>query len=294
MRSRSRFLMGLFLATQGCFAEDTWIIRVEEPTGLYPRTNEVVAIPYEKIGGKSPGWVVIDRAGNELPWQAAKNALLFPATLVPGELPEYRIRRQAQATTNFVNQILLRSIGINRVELGNQFFRVLIDKQAAAIVEAYNFSAESHRTLNLVETTPEDPAALKDDIHAAEAMGFKPIPGVPEGNVGWTSLGSTGPITSVQFVETGPLRARLQLQRTNETWELNWTADSRALTWRATTGFRFTAISASPYLPFDRCVGGSEYDWPNGPDDAEPPDHDISPRAWPKLPGGHVVYYRNA
>src|SRR5262249_27070006 len=111
---------------------------------------------------------------------------------------------------------------------------------------------------------------------------------------GWASLGSTGPISKVEFVETGPLRGRVLVQRTNEVWELTWNADSRALIWRASTGFRFTSISAAPYLPFDRCVGGSEYDSPNGPDDAEPPDHDISPRAWPKLPGSHVVYYRNA
>src|SRR5205814_1620124 len=91
-------------------------------------------------------------------------------------------------------------------------------------------------------------------------------------------------------------------------WELAWTAESRALIWRLTTsgggpadgasrpqlGFRFTAISASPYLPFDRCVDGSEYHWPNGPDDQEPPDHEIAPRQWPKLPGSHAVYYNHA
>jgi beta-mannosidase len=282
-----------WLVAARSFAAESWTVRIEEPTGVYPRTNEIVAVPYEKIGGKYSAWLVADRNGVELPWQATENALLLPATLIPGELPEYRITRLAEARTNFVSGVLLRSIGINRVELGNRFFRVLIDKQASAIVEAYNLTAESHRILNLVETTPEDPAALKDDIHAAEAMGFKPVPGVPEGSKGWTSLGGSGPITTVRFIETGPLRARLVLERTNETWELTWTAESRALIWHATKGFRFTAISASPYLPFDRCVGGSEYEWPNGPDDQEPPDHDIAPRPWSKLPGGHVVYYHN-
>src|SRR5439155_20250536 len=95
-------------------------------------------------------------------------------------------------------------------------------------------------------------------------------------------------------------------------WELTWTSESRALVWRIaigsgavvapankvsrpriSTGFRFTAISASPYLPFDRCVDGSEYHWPNGPDDEEPPDHDVAPRKWTKLPGGHAVYYHH-
>ncbi|HTL55698.1 MAG TPA: hypothetical protein VL361_08460 [Candidatus Limnocylindrales bacterium] len=291
---RLSFLYLLFVPHAVFGAAESWTIRVEEPTGLYPRTNEVVAVPYERIGGKRDAWQVADQKGRELPWQASEDALLFAATLIPGELPNYRIKSLSETRTNFANGILFRSIGLNRIELGNRFFRVLIEKQAAAVVEAYNLSAESHRILNLVETTPEDPAALKDDIHAAETMGIKPVPGVPEGNTGWTTFGGTGPITRVQFLETGPLRARVILERTNETWELTWTADSRALVWRAPKGFRFTAISASPYLPFDRCVGGSEYEWPNGPDDAEPPDHEIAPRQWSKLPGGHVVYYNNA
>src|SRR6185436_8379346 len=169
--------------------------------------------------------------------------------------------------------------------LGNRFFRILIDSQSAAIVEAFNLNADAHRTLNLVETTPEDPAALKDDIHASEAMGFKPVPGVPEGNVGWTTLGATGSIAKVEFVEKGPLRGRVRFERPGETWERIWSAESRALVWRGQKGFRFTAISASPYLPFDRCLNGDEYHWPNGPDDEEPPDHEINPRQWLKLPG---------
>jgi beta-mannosidase len=273
---------------------ESWRIRVEEPTGLYPRTNEVVVVPYSKIGGQHPAWQVVDPLGKELPWQETDNALLFPATLIPGELPEYQIRAVRQTNTNFINQIYLRKLGRNRVELGNRFFRVLIDLQAGAIVDAFNLTAEAHRMLNLVETTPEEPESLKDDIHAAEAMGIKPVPGVPSGNIGWTSLGASGSFTNVTLVETGPLRGRVRLERANEAWELIWSADSRALIWRGDNGFRFTAISASPYLPFDRCVGGSEYEWPNGPDDEEPPDHDISPRPWSKLPGGHIVYYRNS
>ncbi len=274
-------------------AAAAWSVHVEEPTGLYPRTNEVVAVPYAKMGGRQPAWRVVDAEGKELPWQATDDALLFPATLIPGELPEYRITAAPDTKTNFVNRIHLRKIGMNRIELGNSFFRVLIDTHTPAIVEAYNLTAGPQRVVNLVETTPEDPASLKDDIHAAEAMGFTPIAGVPEGNVGWTSLGGTGPITKVEFLETGPLRGQVRLARTNETWELTWAADSRALVWRAGKGLRFTAISAAPYLPFDRCVGGSEYEWPTGPDVEEPPDHDVAPRHWPKLPGGHAVYYRN-
>jgi beta-mannosidase len=286
-------LLGVALA-HPLSAAEVWTVRVEEPTGLYPRTNEVVAVPFAKLGGRQSAWRVIDVQGNELPWQATDGALLFPATLIPGELPEYGISAAPETKTNFVNQIHLRKLGLNRLELGNRFFRVLIDLPTAAFIEAFNLSADTHRTLNLVETSPEDRESLKDDIHAAEAQGFQPVEGVPAANSGWTSLGGAGPVTKVELVETGPLRGRVRLQRANETWELTWTAGSRALVWHAVKGFRFTAISALPYLPFDRCLNGSEYNWPNGPDDAEPPDHDIAPRKWLKLPGGHAVYFHHA
>jgi beta-mannosidase len=273
---------------------DAWTVRVEEPTGLYPRTNELIEVPYEKLGGKRGQWVITDSQGTELPWQATDRGLLFPATLIPGELPEYRVAAEDATPTNFVNQVRLRTLGLNRVELGNRFFRILIDKQAAAIVEAFNLSSDSPRTLNLVETTPEDPESWKKEGRTPEQMGFQPVPGVPQGNIGWTSLGGSGPITRVEAVEAGPLRGRVRLVREGETWELTWTAESRALRWQASRGFRFTAVSVLPYLPFDRFVGGSEYDWPTGPDEEEPPDHDIGVRKWTKLPGGHAVYYRNA
>src|SRR5216683_457524 len=105
-------------------AAESWIVRVEEPTGLYPRSNEVVAVPYAKIGGQQTAWRVLDAGGNELPWQATEVALLFPASLIPGELPEYRITAASgPAQTNFTNRIHFRKIGMNRVELGNRFFR---------------------------------------------------------------------------------------------------------------------------------------------------------------------------
>jgi beta-mannosidase len=298
--NNTRRVVASLLVTFGVLAltpfgsADTWKVRVEEPTGLYARTNELVAVPYSKIGGQHAAWQIVDQQGAEVPWQATDKALLFPATLIPGELPEYKVTATDHSSGEFVNHILLRKIGFNRIELGSRFFRVLIDLQAGAIVEAFNLSSDEHRILNLVETTPEEPEALKDDIHAAEAMGIRPVPGVPEGNLGWTSLGGSGSLTNVEFLESGPLQGKVLLGRANEKWELTWSAESRALLWRASNGFRFTAVSASPYLPFDRCVGGSEYEWPNGPDDAEPPDHDISPRQWPRLPGGHAVYYQHA
>jgi beta-mannosidase len=288
------WLLSAGWASSSQIVAGTWIVRVEEPTGLYPRTNEVVSVPYSQIGGRQKAWQIVDSQGGELPWQATETAVLFPATLIPGELPEYRLTASAQTNTNFVNGIHLRKLGLNRVELGNRFFRVMLDLGAGAMVEAYNLSAESHRILNLVETTPEEPEALKDDIHAAELMGIKPIPGVPSGNHGWTSLNQITPISSVEVVESGPLRGKLRLVRTNETWDLTWTAEGRTLNWQANDGFRLTSVSASPYAPFDRFVGGSEYEWPTGPDADEPPDHEIGARQWPKLPGGHAVYYHHS
>src|SRR5262245_38129768 len=136
MKLASVLLLALIQTCSLRLTADVWTIRVEEPTGLYPRTNEVVAISYEKIGGKKSGWSVVDARGTELPWQATGNALLFPATLIPGELPEYRISTVEESKTNFVNQIHLRKIGLNKVELGNRLFRVLIDLHSAAIIEA--------------------------------------------------------------------------------------------------------------------------------------------------------------
>ena len=50
-------------------------------------------------GSAGRGWSPIPQ-GAELPWQATERGLLFPATLIPGELPEYRVaadgRRQHQ------------------------------------------------------------------------------------------------------------------------------------------------------------------------------------------------------
>lgn len=293
MRIESWSLLGL-LGLQLSAAADSYSIRVEEPTGLYPRTNELVSVPYSKIGGKGGSWEVVDSEGQELPWQSSEDALLFPVTLIPGQLPEYHLNSRGHSNSNFANQIHFQRLGLNRIEFGNRFFRVQVDLQMAAITEALNLTADTHRVLNLVETTPEEPEALKDDIHAAEAMGIQAVPGVPAGNIGWTSLGGSGPLTNIDVIESGPLRGRIRLGRTNEIWELGWSAESRALLWRANGGFRFTAISAAPYLPFNRFVGGSEYEWPNGPDDMEPPDHDIAPRPWLKLPGGHGVYYHNS
>lgn len=290
-----RFLLPFLLALTVC-AADVWNVRIEEPTGLYPRDRETVSVPLVRLGNHRVGLTVSDEKGRELPWQAAANELLFPASLIPGETPVYRIACCSEVRTSFPNPIVLRRLGQSRVEFGNPHFRALIDLEAGAFVEVYNLRAGPRRVLNLVETTPEEAQALKGDVHEStpEAKRFLPPPvaGVDGPNTGWTALGGSGRFSGVELVEAGPLRGRLRLTRAGETWEIEWTAAGAWFRWKAGRGFRFAAISASPYVPFNRCRDGSEYDWPPGPGEDEPAPHDIAPRAWPKLPGGHMVYYQ--
>jgi beta-mannosidase len=278
-------------------AAQVWTVRVEEPTGLYRRTGEIVAVPLAKLGAKAGPFTVIDAARREQPWQLAKDELLFPVSLMPGDLPAYRVACcDAVRTGEFRNEIVLRRLGSGRVEFGNSIFRAIIDTRTAAFVEVYSYRTGPQRMLNLVETTPEGDEALKGDVHenSPEAKTFppKPVPGVEGPNTGWTTLGGTGGFTNVELIETGPLRGRVRLQRQGETWDITWTANAAWFRWKASRGFRFASISASPYEPFNRCLDGSEYRFPDGPDDLEPVPHDIGPRDWPTLPGGHMVYYQ--
>ena len=66
----------LFAAAAG------WRVQIEEPTGLYPRTNELVTVAYTTIGQINLPVLITDNQGVEVPWQATSNALLFPATLI--------------------------------------------------------------------------------------------------------------------------------------------------------------------------------------------------------------------
>jgi beta-mannosidase len=257
-------------------AAQTWNVQFEEPTGIYRRYDEVVSAPLAKFSGKTQGFRVVDPQGRELPWQASDGALLFPASVIPGDLPVYHVTC-CEKTGEFSNQIVLRNVGMRRIELGNSRFRVLIDSGAGAIVEAYSMTAGPQRILNLVETTPD----------------------APWKNIGWSSVPEPGGFTKVDLLETGPLRGRLRLSNDKFTWEFRWTAGSGALNWRvqqsgaaAPVGFQFASVSASPYLPFDRFVDGGEYEWPQGDEGGEPPHHEIGPRNWKKLPGGSAVYYQ--
>ncbi|MFB3828362.1 MAG: glycoside hydrolase family 2 protein [Bryobacteraceae bacterium] len=238
-----------------------WTVQVEEPTGIYRREAEVVAAPV--AAGRTSGFRVTSPDGRELPWQAAGKELLFPASVIPGQLPRYRIAC-CGGEAAFPNTITARETGMRRVEIGNSRFRVVIDRGAPAIIEAYALDAGPQRTLNLVEGA-------------------------------WSALGA-GPLERVEILESGPLRGRVRLSRAGESWEFTWTAGSPALRWRVrgAQGFRFASVSALPYEPFDRFADGSEYQWPLGPEESEPPDHAIGARAWKRLPGGHGVYYRQA
>lgn len=278
-------------------AAQVYEIRLEEPTGLYRRSSEIAAVPLSKLGGKTAGFTVVDASGRELPWQASSGQLLFPVSLIPGEVPVYRVACcDTKPAPRFRNRVVLRRVGMQRVEIGNDVFRAMIDTGTGAFVEVYSLRAGPQRSLNLVETTPEGQNALKGDVHedVPEAKTFAPpaVEGVDGPNTGWNSTGGTGAFTGVEFVESGPLRARLRLTRAGETQEIVWTATSAWFRWKAARGFRFTSISATPYLPFNRCLGGSEYDGPNGPGEPEPRPNAIAPRNWTTLPGGHMVYYQ--
>jgi beta-mannosidase len=292
-----RSLWWLVIAGVLSNAAQVWSVQVEEPTGLYRRTGEVIAVSVAKLGGKAGPFTVIDSAGREQPTQISGGELLFPVSLMPGDLPVYRVACCDASASGFQNPIVLRRLGSSRIEFGNGIFRAIIDIHTAAFVEVYSYRTGPQRMLNLVETTPEGPDALKGDVHedSPEAKTFspKPVRGVDGPNTGWTTLGGTGGFTKVELVETGPLRGRMHLERQGEAWDITWTANGAWFRWKASKGFRFASISATPYEPFNRCVDGSEYNGPDGPGSPEPVPHDIGPREWPKLPGGHMVYYQS-
>ncbi len=288
----------LFVLTVCAASAAQWSVRIEEPTGLYRRTGEVVAVPLERFAPHREGFTVIDPQGRETPYQVSGEELLFPVSVMPGELPEYTVTCCQADAGRRENPIVARKHGLHRLEFGNEHFRAIVDLRAGAIVEAYSLRAAEHRRLNLVELTPEDRKSLEGDIHEGTPQAARvippPVPGVEGANGGWTSLGGAGPFTNVEILEQGPLRGRVRLGRPEETWEILWHAGSAAFRWKAAKGFRFAAVSAAPYLPFDRCADGGEHRWPDGPGGGEPPNSRIGPRDWKKLPGGHMVYYRRA
>ena len=124
MRSLCCLVLGGVLSN----AAQVWTVQVEEPTGLYRRTGEVIAVPVAKLGGKTGPFTVVDSAGREQPAQLSGGELLFPVSLMPGDRPIYRVVCcDAAAGTNFRNPIVVRRLGLSRVEFGSGIFRAIID-----------------------------------------------------------------------------------------------------------------------------------------------------------------------
>jgi beta-mannosidase len=318
----SIFCAALTAAAQG----RSWLIQLEEPTGIERRDNEVVRFIAQFAVGEARAnqLRVLDDQSREVPSQIAvrethpdgsiKSAeILFPATLIPGWLPRYRLLASPPAATtpqpgdrggDYVSDIVVRRLGTSRLEIGNNRFGIIInlgkDNTTPAIVEAYNRTSGEQRMLNLVETTPD----LKEELpFGVRSAGW----GTALSNVANTAR--TAAFTAVEIMESGPLRARVRLKGArfgpaSEEWEFEWYANSPVVVWRARTetragnyGFFFSALSAFPYEPLTHWAGGTEAAWPDG--DTNNPPHQkvdsqsfLSPsRTFEDLPGGHIVYY---
>ena len=293
-----------------------WPVRLEEPTGIERRDREVVLLEVSFPPGQAhPARLrVLDPERREIPSQLAVHQqypdgsiqsaeVLFPATLLPGQLPEYSLitilepPRPPPGTHggDYPTDIIIRRLGTRRLELGNRRFGLILnlgkDGTTPAVVEAYHRGAGPARMVNLVETTP--------DLTEPLALGVR--------SAGWgTALdGATrrSGFTDVQVLESGPLRARVRLAGARqgdhaETWEFEWFADSPVLVWRARVGasagrygYFFSAVSAAPYVPFTHWVGGAEVGWPDGWETHRPPHKTISAEAMDDLPGWHLLYY---
>lgn len=304
----------------------SWVIQLEEPTGIERRDNEVVRFITRFASGEARAQQlrVLDGESREVPVQVVvgeahadgsiKSAeILFPASLIPGRQPRYRLlasslapsaRQPGERGGDYLTDIIVRRLGTSRLELGNSRFGIIInlgkDNTTPAIVEAYNRTSGEHRMLNLVETTPD----VKEDL----PFGIR--------SAGWgtaldkvANAARTSGFTAVDVIESGPLRARVRLRGAGfgtsaEEWEFEWYANSPVVVWRARTetrkgnyGFFFSALSAFPYEPFTHWAGGAEAAWPDGGTD-NPPHKKIIPQNFlvraqhfDDLPGGHILYY---
>lgn len=300
-------------------AANQWIITLEEPTGIYRRDNEVVSVKLNFAAGeaRSDQLRVLSPDGREVMSQLAvsekhsdgsvKTAeLMFPATIVPGERPEFRLISDSghqPSKDGTQNAITARRVGVGRVELANDRFGVMVnlglEKTEPALVAAFNKSANKsesqQRMLNLIDTSP--------DVAEPLAFGKKS-----------TGFGTflddklrSGTFDQVEILEAGPLRARVRLSGAKlgegrETWEFTWFANSPVLHWRTIVegteansnyGFFFSSVSATPYEPFNKWMEGSEQTkFPDGWEVDNPPDHKIAPNDFADLPGRHLVYYQ--
>src|SRR5947207_9972722 len=149
----------------------SWIIHLEEPTGIERRDNEVVRFATRFAAGQARAELlrVLDQEGREAPVQVvvgdahadgslASAEILFPATLIPGRQPRYRLLALPLAPSppypgerggDYQTDIVVRRLGTSRLELGNGRFGIIVnlgkDNTSPAIVEAYNRTAGEHR-----------------------------------------------------------------------------------------------------------------------------------------------------
>jgi beta-mannosidase len=298
-------------------------ITLEEPAGIYRRDNEVVTVKLSFAEGEArkEQLRVVGPDGDEIVSQveviekhadgSIKTAeLLFQATIIPGERPEYRLvhDRPAEGETTIKSVITARRIGVGRVEMANDRFGVMVNlgfgNTEPAIVAAFNKTAGEQRMLNLIDTSPDVTEPLAFGKKSAGFGTFLAASGLPGARQ------QSGAFDQVEIIESGPLRARLRLSgarlgNSRETWEFIWLANSPVIRWKVSLdnfepnsnyGFFFSSISASPYLPFDRWMEGIELKFPDGWETDNPPDHKIghpnSTRDFDDLPGRHLVYYQ--
>ncbi len=278
------------LALSASFAAaEVWTIRVEEPTGIERRTNELVRVPLDKLGNHREGYRVADSQGRELPAVVEGARLVFPVSVMGAGVAEYRVMCCDKREGRMREKVLLHTLSSGRIELKNDIIRLVLDPRTGRIVEAFNLQAGEARMLNLVERTPDEKDKY-DMYDASPVMKDRSGTPVPGPNEGWEPLGGLGAIQKVEM-ESTPLTARLTLRGERGVTELSLDADSPVVRWKAPRGFRFARVAATPFWPFNRCVDGNEYVWPTGPDSNEPPDHEIQARPWTRPAGGHFVFY---
>ena len=298
----------------------SWTVTLEEPTGIYRRDHEVVTVRLNLKPGelRQDRFQVLAPDGRPILSQLAaveahadgsiKTAeLLFPATIVPGERPEYRLVETAGASpTPDRSEIVARRLGQGRLELANDRFGVIVnlglEKTEPALIAAYSKTAGEYRMLNLIDTSPDVGESL---AYGKKNAGLGTFLSASDTGTGEGS-GDPGAFDRIELIEQGPLRARVRVSglrtgQIRETWEFSWYAGSPVLHWKASLnrsesgsryGFFFSSISATPYEPFDRWIDGEETRFPDGPEIENPPDRRIGPNNLADLPGRHLLYYQ--
>jgi len=270
-------------------AANVWTVRIEEPTGIERRTDELVRIPLDKVGGHTDGYRVADAQGREVPAVVDGGSLVFPATVIGAGVAEYRVMCCEKRAGRLREQVSLYRMSSGRIELKNDLVRLVLDPRTAQVVEAFNLQAGEARVLNLVERTPDekDKNDMYDESPVMKDRSGTPVKGE---NGGWEALGGLGAVEKVEMESTA-LTARLTVRGARGVMVLTLEAGSPVVRWRAPRGFRFARVSAVPHWPFNRCVDGNEYTWPTGPGSGEPPEREITVRKWTKPAGGHFAYY---